>query len=1438
MSHSDASTHIRSLSLSFSVFPANTREKAQLRRNPGSTLKSSTVLMMPPRNLPRSPFAGIGAGNSIVASSAREPASPIRPSHTPGAPNSKSNTPRRHIGLSHPVVHPATCAAFSETEFVNSGVGDSLSRAFYFDVILEQSASSASSSFSLSKSNTSSAFEAWLGDRVHDYDADPSTAIGSYDESLPVPRSSSASSITAVSSSSAASSSPSTSAKPSNIDPSRLFGRVQELIDTERSYVKRIDVLYHKYAVPLRTLAKDRDRAIIPLYEAQKLFGNIGEIAGANRAFLNDLERLASQGHQALLAGLGDVLYNHMSCFSCYTEYFANFEKAKHIERTLAKHRAFCDFTDRTKYSVTDIGNTGLRDLLMEPIQRIPRYKLLIDAILKHVEPRDPLRNRLEQAISLVSRIASCEADEKTRRAAILWSFSRNIDSFPAELISVHRRFIDCIDVDDFPLDSSAAASGIGASFSGLKPIPCTLFLFDDRIVIVKRAHASTSGRKLVGLDDIGRLTSQMKIVTEKSSTASLLVQGKRPELAFRGTVSLMDIEAQDLGGTDLQLTLLRQPSHVIGDKWSNRPLRQYVAVDISAPAPSTHGSRIHTGSSLLDADVSAKLEKMRFLESVWKAKALYKAAQSRCETRCIILPASRRRYDSSDVLPGAPQTSTRLQDARKLIYFHLHSRQGYADQPIRSAVAISVDHHGVDARTRLGSSELTHPHAMLDVSHIDEMEEEFLAQVRTKATHDGGEVHGEMHTLSSADLGDHLAQLSDEVEKRFGSAVRTYTLSQPGTLSGSGFRQRAKAAAGLENFGRSLLFGASAATSSISSAGISNLDVFGSPARRSNSNASKSTLSSNAASINSRGMTMSTAGTSISSRSGAFDAFSRGTTNSPGSFRRFGRRRSSSVGPPSSVISRCGADSADENEDQLLRRARAATPDPVSLLSTSAGASTLASPRLTGGRILGGHVRARTESAAPTATNWSPSKTQAPYQQRQRADSVELSRTPSSAGRRPTGPREQTSPSPVPTSRRMEPTSPSWLSSGPTTPLNIRRKPAPKAVRDTDNAEDSNVNTPIRTRPVSSMSTYGADAAHNSDDNEPQVARRRVSGAKRPLSSSDADVAEFTRQGSLSKRRSLGRDSEADAPRQAATLPRSQPLARLSTEEQTQRASISESETSTERGHGESHAAKPPATPVRNSSTASKSLEARRRNEAMEHGLRIFREEMSLLRCDIDILQSSMAAMENQARTPRKRRSDDSTLLNQVDLNATASISAEVDHIYARVKKLDLLLADVDSKWISCIRMHNRIVHDLNNATSAPASGGAPAPAAERAQLSHSDDTRGSNVETLTKEKEKLEIQISALRRKCELLTTLEADGRLENTEIHKAFNEELDMLYDHTQTPEIDQLGVLRQELKRTKADQHQLMVENKRLKRDLIIQQAHTDTYRDALARHGLL
>lgn len=116
----------------------------------------------------------------------------------------------------------------------------------------------------------------------------------------------------------------------------RFESLLQELIVTERSYVRRVETLYkvcsravrnsaqeahankpdgppQRYAVPLRQLARDRDTAIIPLYEAQRLFGNIGEVLGANAAFLNDLQgylEAHEQGKRSI--SLGEVIYRNV----------------------------------------------------------------------------------------------------------------------------------------------------------------------------------------------------------------------------------------------------------------------------------------------------------------------------------------------------------------------------------------------------------------------------------------------------------------------------------------------------------------------------------------------------------------------------------------------------------------------------------------------------------------------------------------------------------------------------------------------------------------------------------------------------------------------------------------------------------------------------------------------------------------------------------------------------------------------------------------------------------------------------------------------------------------------------------------------------------------------------------------------------------------------
>lgn len=87
-----------------------------------------------------------------------------------------------------------------------------------------------------------------------------------------------------------------------------------ELLTTERSYVQRMEVLVQRYTAPLRQMARDRDTTIIPLYEAHRLFGNVGEILGANTAFLHDLERfMANQTAGADLNQLGELVYRNVS---------------------------------------------------------------------------------------------------------------------------------------------------------------------------------------------------------------------------------------------------------------------------------------------------------------------------------------------------------------------------------------------------------------------------------------------------------------------------------------------------------------------------------------------------------------------------------------------------------------------------------------------------------------------------------------------------------------------------------------------------------------------------------------------------------------------------------------------------------------------------------------------------------------------------------------------------------------------------------------------------------------------------------------------------------------------------------------------------------------------------------------------------------------------
>jgi protein ECT2 len=175
----------------------------------------------------------------------------------------------------------------------------------------------------------------------------------------------------------------------------------------------------------------------------------------------------------------------------------------------------------------------------MEPVQRVPRYTLLFRMMLKHMAPNDPQRAKLVEADEIASKIALAETDEQTKRAAILGSLSATIEGFPAYLYSFSNHFIDCIDVEDLFGDvSTSSTASVSSLASG--SLHCTLFLFDEKLMIVKRpGNGEKSGRALSGLDDLEKLMKAGGIPVGK----------KKSGMVCKGILDISDVVVTDVGG-------------------------------------------------------------------------------------------------------------------------------------------------------------------------------------------------------------------------------------------------------------------------------------------------------------------------------------------------------------------------------------------------------------------------------------------------------------------------------------------------------------------------------------------------------------------------------------------------------------------------------------------------------------------------------------------------------------------------------------------------------------------------------------------------------------------------------------------------------------------------------------------------------------------------
>ncbi|BGP22351.1 hypothetical protein JCM10295v2_001230 [Rhodotorula toruloides] len=379
---------------------------------------------------------------------------------------------------------------------------------------------------------------------------------------------------------------PMTPGKVRMVDFDKVRQSLQELWVTEESYLRKVSSLLKDYAIPLRTFSKRRDTAVIPQFEATHLFINLEQLVPIAEAFEADLRQLVSQMQKdksGLPADFGEVILQHVEQMQPYKKWLANVSASEAIRRELDKHNSsFREFVERTQVHSRETAQAtgGFKEFLAEPFQRVSRYRLMLDPIIFHLPPEDPNVEPLQIAIGILTDICSMQVDDATKRAATFWSLKETIDGFPDALVGFDREFIDCIDADEI----------IEIADSRPTTLRCTLFLFNDKVLIAKRPSGDKPGKVHAGVDNIDRTVSLYQTSHLSSTQASLLGSPKKLRkgvIGFRGLVDLAEVVAVDLGTTAAAPEfgmVFDHPPVDQSERWCGRAARKFVVANTYAP--------------------------------------------------------------------------------------------------------------------------------------------------------------------------------------------------------------------------------------------------------------------------------------------------------------------------------------------------------------------------------------------------------------------------------------------------------------------------------------------------------------------------------------------------------------------------------------------------------------------------------------------------------------------------------------------------------------------------------------------------------------------------------------------------------------------------------------------------------------------------------------
>ncbi|KAI7850251.1 Dbl homology domain-containing protein [Circinella umbellata] len=170
---------------------------------------------------------------------------------------------------------------------------------------------------------------------------------------------------------------------------------MNEVLTTEETFLDRLTIIKRTFMDPLMEAASTQPRPLVNLKDIQTIFAYIPQLIMLSTSFLRQLNEAIEKGT------VGNAFCEYLDQFDIYISYAANYSKAQRYASNLRNNIVCRHYVQEKR-----MNRMVLADYIIEPIQRIPRYCLLLKDLKRHSSPSDPDYNSLDRALKCMTALA------------------------------------------------------------------------------------------------------------------------------------------------------------------------------------------------------------------------------------------------------------------------------------------------------------------------------------------------------------------------------------------------------------------------------------------------------------------------------------------------------------------------------------------------------------------------------------------------------------------------------------------------------------------------------------------------------------------------------------------------------------------------------------------------------------------------------------------------------------------------------------------------------------------------------------------------------------------------------------------------------------------------------------------------------------------------